>query len=259
MELYTLLIFCLAVGLGSYVQSVTGFAMGLVVLAIIVAGQAIEIVVITAVTSLLALLNVVLALRGQLMHVNRRGWTLLCAGQLPAIWIGVWLLGVLAQGAIAALEAILGAFVVVGSLSMLLRPEANRVLSPPWAWLAGGAAGGILGGLFSASGPVMGWFAYRQPLATPAIRATLLACFAITTSTRTVVVGLDGGLTGDVWAFVLLGVPLVFLGTWAGRRFRPSSELGVKRFAFATLCGIGVWITARSAGLLAPIFVNLGH
>ena len=247
MELGALLTFCFAVALGSYVQSASGFAMGLIVLAITAATHAVEIVTITAVTSLLALLNVILALRGQLSNIQRRAWALLCLGQLPAIWVGVALLGALAADALRVLETILGCFVVAGSLSMLLRPEVKQTLSPGWAWIAGGGAAGILGGLFSASGPVMGWFMYRQPLPVAAIRATLLACFAITTSTRTVIVGVDGGLTQSVWILFGIGLPLVFIGTWAGRRYRPGSEVGMKRSAAAALLLMGVCILVRSA------------
>ena len=246
MDFSTLLIFCVAVSFGSYVQSATGFAMGLVVLAITTVTQAVPIVTITAVTSLLALLNVALALRGQYGHLQRRGWALLCIGQVPAIWLGVGLLDALSKDALNVLELVLGAFIVAGSLSMLLRPAAKAEVSPAWAWITGGAAGGILGGLFSASGPVMGWFVYRQPIGAAAIRATLLGCFAVTTSVRTVVVGVDGGLTRAVWLFVLLGVPLVLLGTWAGRRFRPRSEAGMKRLAFGLLLVAGVWILFRA-------------
>lgn len=246
MELATLLIFCFAVGLGSYVQSASGFAMGLVVLAVIGTTQAIEIVTITAVTSLLALLNVILALRGQLTQVQRRQWALLCVGQLPAIWVGVTLLEVLAADALRVLEAVLGAFVVAASLSMLLRPQAQKTLSPGWAWVAGGAAGGVLGGLFAASGPVMGWFVYRQPLPVAEIRATLLACFAVTTSVRTVLVGWDGGLTRNVWLYFAVGVPMVVVGTWAGRRFRLGTDAAMKRAAFVALLAMGLWILVRS-------------
>jgi uncharacterized membrane protein YfcA len=251
MDMLTILVFCCAVVLGSYVQAATGFAMGLVVLAIVAGSRSVDIVTITVVISLLALLNVAFALRGQTAHVERRCWLLLCAGQLPAIWVGLTLLEILAQGAVRLLELILGAFVIAGSLSMLLRPEAQRQLSPAWAWVAGGAAGGVLGGLFSASGPVMGWFAYRQPLAAEAVRATLLACFAVTTTTRTALVAVDGGLTRDVWAFVALAVPLVLLGTWAGRRFRPQSDAGLRRSAFVLLLLIGLWIFFRSVRSLS--------
>ena len=95
----------------------------------------------------------------------------------------------------------------------------------------------------------MGWFNYRQPLPVAAIRATLLCGFAMTTSVRSVLVGLEGGLTGEVWLLTGLALPMVVLGTWAGRTFEPPvSELAMKRLAFAVLLVMGIWILLR-AGL----------
>ena len=94
----------------------------------------------------------------------------------------------------------------------------------------------------------MGWFNYRQPLPVAAIRATLLCSFAMTTSVRTVLVGVNGGLTGEVWLLTGLALPVVVLGTWAGRTFEPPvSELAMKRLAFAVLLVMGVWILLRAA------------
>ena len=36
-------------------------------------------------------------------------------------------------------------------------------------------------------------------------------------------------------ATLVLGVPLVLAGTWAGRRYRPGTEAGMKRSAAAAL------------------------
>jgi len=246
-EPWVVAVFCLAVGLGSYVQAVTGFALGFVVLSIIALSHALDMRTITAVISLLALLNVLVALRGQIGQIHRRSWGLLCLGQVPAIWVGVAWLDTLAAEHVRLLEAMLGAFVVIGSLSMLMRPQTRPEPSRPVAWVAAGAAGGLLGGLFSASGPVMGWFAYRQPLLVAQIRATLLACFAVTTTTRTLVVGLNGGLTSAVWLYVGVGVPLVLLGTWAGLRWRPTTQRGMRRVAFTTLLAMGAWLLVRAA------------
>jgi uncharacterized protein len=132
---------------------------------------------------------------------------------------------------------------------MLLRPRPLARLSRPWACVAAGFWGGLLAGLFSASGPVLGWFAYRQPLTVAAIRTTLLAGFAFTTSLRTVVVGAGGGLTAEVWVLFLTGLPLVLAGTWAGRSLPPPvSEATLKRLAFALLLLMGCWSVARGIG-----------
>ena len=133
------------------------------------------------------------------------------------------------------------------SLSMMLRPVPKQRLSPPWACVGAGLAGGLLGGMFAASGPVMGWFNYRQPLSVAEIRATLLACFALSTTLRSVIVGFGGGLTREVWMLALLALPLVVLGTWAGGRFAPPlSEATLKRCAFGLLLLMGCWTVARA-------------
>ncbi|MEQ8857151.1 MAG: sulfite exporter TauE/SafE family protein [Pseudomonadales bacterium] len=247
MDLFTLTVFLLVTAVGSYVQAVTGFAMGMIIIAVVVGGGLLPVPLITAVVSLLALVNVVLALRGHGHHLQRRLFGWMAAGMLPAIAVGVWLLGRLDAGATWLLELLLGVFIVVGSLSMLLRPRPRESVSAPWAAWTAGFSGGLVGGLFAASGPVMGWFNYRQPLTVAEIRTTLLASFALTTSFRTLAVGVSGGLTREVWTLFAVGLPLVLLGTWAGRRFPPAvSETALKRLAFALLLLMGGWSIARA-------------
>ncbi len=243
MDGWILAVFLLSVVVGSYVQAVTGFAMGMIVIAVMVGMHLVDVPLITAVASLLSLANVALAIRGQLHHVHWQLFGWLAVGLLSAIWLGVALLNYLNESALWILELLLGAFTALGGLSMLLRPEAKTRISRPWACFSAGVGAGVVGGLFSASGPVMGWFNYRQPLEVAEIRATLFGCFAVSTSTRTLVVGMDGGLTGDVWLLTLLGLPVVLLGTWAGREFSPPvSSLNMKRIAFGMLVSMGVWI-----------------
>lgn len=247
MDGWVLAVFLLSVLVGSYVQVVTGFAMGMIVIAVMVGSHLVDVPLITAVASLLSLVNVVLALRGQLHRVHWRLFGWLAVGQLSAIWAGVALLDYLNASALRILELLLGAFTVLGGLSMLLRPEPKTQVSRPWACFSAGVSAGIVGGLFSASGPVMGWFNYRQPLEVAVIRATLFGCFAVSTTTRTLVVGMDGGLTGDVWLLTLFGLPTVLLGTWAGRELAPPvSSAAMKRIAFSMLVSMGVWIVVNA-------------
>ncbi|MFV2089225.1 MAG: TSUP family transporter [Pseudomonadales bacterium] len=237
------LIFLAAVFTGSYVQSVTGFAMGMIVIAVVGASGVISLPVLTAAASLITMVNVVVALQGHTRHIDWRIFLLLGAGQIPAIGFGVWLLTQLDREAQWLLELLLGSFITLGSLSMMLRPHPLKQVSPSWACLGAGIAGGVVGGMFSASGPIIGWFNYRQPLGLVVIRATLLCSFALTTTTRTIVVGAQGGLTADVLWLSLVAIPLVVLGTWLGRELPPPvSETTMKRLAFGLLLIMGVWI-----------------
>ena len=67
-------------------------------------------------------------------------------------------------------------------------------------------------------GPDQGWFVYRQPMPVAELRATLLACFAVSTPVRTAY-GAGGGLTADVWTLAGLSLPVVLLAAWLGRKF----------------------------------------
>ncbi|MEZ5552738.1 MAG: TSUP family transporter [Pseudomonadales bacterium] len=237
------LIFLGAAFIGSYVQAVTGFAMGMIVIAVAGASGLIGLPVLTAAASIISLVNIVFALKGHTGSLHRPLVFWLALGQIPAIGVGVWLLTVLDRNLQWLLQLLLGGFLIAGCLSMLLRPKPITRVSPPWAALTGGLAGGLIGGLFAASGPVIGWFCYRQPLSLPAIRASLLAFFALTSSSRTLIVGVQGGLTAEVLLLSMVAIPLVVLGTWLGRENPPPvSDEVLKRVVFALLLLMGCWI-----------------
>lgn len=241
-------VFLGSVFVGSYVQAVTGFAMGMIVIAVVGASGLIPLPVLTAAASLITMVNVVLALKGHTQSIDRRIFLWLGAGQIPAISVGVWLLTRLDQDARSMLELLLGLFITIGCLSMMIRPRPLTRPSPGWACLAAGIAGGVVGGMFSASGPIVGWFNYRQPLPLMVIRATLLCSFALTTSTRTLVVGVQGGLTAEVLTLSAVAIPLVVAGTWLGRELPPPlAENTLKQSAFALLLLMGVWIIVGAA------------
>ena len=70
----------------------------------------------------------------------------------------------------------------------------------------------------------------------------------LTTGTRTVLVGIEGGLTRPVLSYALIGLPVVVLGTWLGNNFAPPvSEDSIKRMAYALLLVMGVWILGSAA------------
>lgn len=247
MDADALTVFLLLVLLGTYVQSVTGFAMGMIITATVGGSMLVPLPVLTAVVSLLSLLNVCLALRGEWRQIHRPLFVWLALGQVPAIGLGLWLLLTLDAAAQHWLYLALGAFVALGSLSMTLRPVSQPAVSKPLPTFIAGVAGGLVGGLFSASGPVMGWFNYRQPLSLRIVRATLLSCFFVTTSVRTLLVGGHGGLTQEVWTLAAWAVPVVVVGTWLGKHWPPPlAETTMKRGAFALLLVMGIWIVANA-------------
>jgi uncharacterized membrane protein YfcA len=247
MTVIAILLFVAAAFIGSYVQSVAGFAMGLLVIAIMGAAGVMSLPMVAAAVSLISLVNVVLSLRGRMIHLHRPLFGWIVAGQVLAIAPGLWLVTLLDATAERALGVLLGLFVTCGALGMLLRPHPRGSVSKPASSFVAGVAGGLLAGMFAASGPVLGWFGYRQPLPLDVIRATLLCCFGVSTSLRTVLVGFSGGLTPDVMLLAGLALPAVLLGTWLGRNLPPPwSEAGIKKAAFTLLLLAGMWTLARS-------------
>ena len=238
-----LLIFLLLVACAGYVQTVAGFAMGMILIAGSSALGLYSLPVSTAVISLVSMVNIGMALHGHYPRIYRRGAIWLIAGQVPFIVVGVALLHFLDATAERTLKLLLGGFIVLGCGAMMIRPRPRPGVSGAAGFFSAGVGGGLLGGMFSASGPVIGWFVYRQPLPVAEIRATLLMAFAAATLFRTIVVGVDGGLTRDVWVLTAWSVPIVLVTTWLGRRFPPAlAEEQLRRLAFTLLFAMGGWI-----------------
>ena len=249
-----LIIFLLISLLGSYIQAVAGFAMGMLIVAVAGGLRLVEIETLAAVVSILSLTNSALSLWGQTQHVHWRLFVWLAAGQLPALVLGLYFLDHLGANSRWLLELCLGLFLTMGALGMLLKPKPLQHVSASWvAWLTG-LCGGTLGGMFSASGPVLGLFGFSQPLPLNVIRATLLSSFLLVTSSRTLMVGWRGELTEPVLLIVTMALPVVLIGTWWGRIFAPPvSDAALKRAAFWLILVMGVWVggTAVMSGTLA--------
>ena len=249
-----LIIFLLITLLGSYIQAVAGFAMGMLIVAVAGGLRLVEIETLAAVVSILSLTNSALSLWGQTQHVHWRLFVWLAAGQLPALVLGLYFLDHLGANSRWLLELCLGLFLTMGALGMLLKPKPLQHVSSSWvAWLTG-LCGGTLGGMFSASGPVLGLFGFSQPLPLNVIRATLLSSFLLVTSSRTLMVGWRGELTEPVLLIVAMALPVVLIGTWWGRIFAPPvSDAALKRAAFWLILVMGVWVggTAVMSGTLA--------
>jgi len=248
----TFVAFLVVALLGAFVQTVTGFALGMILIALAAGLELVSIPVLTATASLLSLANVCMALRGQTNNIHWGFWGFITLGQVPAIGLGLWLMLYLNNSAVVILQLLLGLFVLLGSISMMGRNVEIESPSKKPVRLIAGVAGGLCGGMFSASGPVMGWFFYRQPLAIEVIRPTLLACFGVTTSVRTLMLAVKGELNQEIAMLTLASLPMIVLGTWLGKKYaaRIAPEL-LRRGAFGLLTVMGVLITVRAVWALA--------
>lgn len=234
-------LFLMLVMLGAYVQTITGFAMGLLIMGGVTILNLAPIAFSAAVVSVLSLLNATLALRYSLKHINWKLVGYICAGLLPGLIIGYLVLGLLSDSAYIWLRRILGGVIIVAGVLLTLKPA-------PWKQQSGaipasftGIAGGIIGGMFSTGGAPIAFFMYRQPVEFNVVRATLLSVFVVTTFTRTVVVAVNGELTQDILAVSAIGIPLVLVTTVLARKLSPASaDPTVRKSVFVLLILIGI-------------------
>ena len=198
--------------------------------------------VLAILVSLLTSVNSLLSLRGNWSLIDVRFLFFLALGQFPAIVFGIGLLNFLESNEVWILKAILGSFLVLGGLLSFINPRPLKRISGRFTVFLAGILGGTLGGLFSASGPVLGLFAYSQPMPLAQIRATLLASFLFTTTARTAVVSFQGSIKPEILMLFLLALPIVLLGTFLGKKILPPvSESTTRRFAFSIILMIGFW------------------
>jgi uncharacterized membrane protein YfcA len=233
-------LFLLFVVAGAYVQTITGFAMGLVIMGGVTMLDLAPVAFSAGVVSLLSMVNTCLALRYSSKHIDWNIVRQLCIGLFPAMLLGIFVLDILSDTAYIWLRRLLGFVIILAGTLLILKPEPWKNRSGKITTSLFGVAGGLIGGMFSAGGPPLAFMMYRQPLDLNTIRATLLATFLVSTSGRTGVIVLDGQMTYEMMTVGALAIPLVLLTTIYARKVTPdNSEMLIRRFVFVLLILIG--------------------
>jgi len=240
MELTLLLPFLAIIFLGAYVQTVTGFALGMIVMGGVTAFDLAPVLFTSVIISLMALSNGLQALKGNWKELNREAVKYAFFGLVPALAAGVWLLTYMSSELDQLLRILLGATIIAGGLFIMLKPEPLKEPSGPVAFATAGAAGGFLAGMFSMAGPPLVFQFYRQPYSMKCIRLCLLMIFMFCSGLRTVMVGLQGELTLHMFIYAGICLPVVAAATWLGKKYPPPvSDTALRRIAFTLLIAIG--------------------
>lgn len=234
-------LFAAFVGLAGYVQTVTGFAFGLLVMGLVGMTGLIGIAEGAVAVSVLSLVNVATALLGHERHIDRRAFAAIAALGLPAVMVGFFVTDYLSAENTDALKLVLGAAILVSCIFLILRPAPQDSRSRGGTFAGFGLLGGLMGGLFSTSGPPLVYVLYRQPIDVRAVRDTLLVSFATFSSLRLSLVLGTGGAQPGTWLLCAVGVPAVFVGTKLARRLPPPwSAMTLRRMAFVLLMMSGL-------------------
>lgn len=245
--------FLAVVVVGVLVQTLTGFAMGLIIMVGVALFSIADIAFAAAVVSFISLVNALVAMRKGRHHVDWQlaGWML--AGLVPAMGLGLILLTYLSENYYELLRLLLGVVVILAGASLMVSPRPFEARSGNGSYFAFGAVGGVLAGMYSVGGPPIAYFAYRQPTSINTVRFSLLAIIAGSTVVRSVMVLFSGQMTLAIVTTSVITIPLVIVVTLiASRYMQLVPDRIIRVMVFLVLILAGGSLIADSLGLFHP-------
>lgn len=233
---------------GSYVQSITGFAFGLIVMSVAGLFSLVSLEIAAFSVSVLSLTNAATGLYGGVWKlVNAKNLIVYFVASTPMIVVGVYLLDYFGKNALNWLQLFLGITIILACLMSLIKPKQGAEPSRPWVYFLFGGISGIFGGLFATSGPPISYLMYRQPIAISVIRATLLSVFFVSNLLRIAIMGVGGQITVPMIWVSLVGLPCVFITSILAKRYPPEiSPQVIKRIALILLLLSGVSLSLKA-------------
>ena len=247
MDSWALLYFSMMVVIATAVQTITGFALGLILVALCTAFGVMSVIDCAAIVSLVSMMNTGLLLRRSYRDLNRGVVMAIMVGLIPTLLLGFYWLDQVGRDQVSLLRNIIGAMVLVAGTTLMLRPSPYSSLSAKPLFFGSGLIGGLFGGLFSAAGAPIAYLMYRQPLAISVIRSSLLAVFFLSTFVRAVTGGFAGHYTPDVLIKTLVAAPVMLVTTMLIEPTLPAiPDQAVRRLVFLCLMALGLYL------LLAP-------
>jgi uncharacterized membrane protein YfcA len=237
----------LCITLASYVQSLTGFAFGLIFLALVGVFDLIPVGVAANAVTLITLSQTFIHFREYPLTDD---WRVI----RPAIWpslmgvaAGLALLFWLSDSALYLLKMVLGVSVIGSAALLVMRFVPKAEIDAPGSFALTGLLAGLMGGLFSTAGPPLVYKLYRQPLSLPVIRQALLVMFGLSQLVRLGIVLVSGQFTPASLVYAVLAVPLVFLVTRGNRRYPLKlSSVAISRIAAGLLLMAGASLIATA-------------
>ncbi|MCJ8518837.1 putative membrane protein YfcA [Pseudorhizobium tarimense] len=240
MSIYQALAFMALAGLAAYVQTLTGFAFGLILMGAVGLTSIMPLQDAAVVTSVLTLVNASIMISKGWSEVLKKPLMLVLLSSLPSLVIGYLLIEHLAANGVVFLRILLGGIIIVSSLQLVMPPRREERQASDRSFVGFGVISGLMSGLFSTSGPPLVYHFYRQPLSLVAIRETLVAIFGVNALVRLGVVMADGTFPDPhYWPALFAAVP-VMAGTQLARRLPPPISAKYLRFiVFILLCASG--------------------
>jgi uncharacterized membrane protein YfcA len=226
----------LATVVGATIQGGIGFGMNLVTVPVL-ALVAPEALPVTAVV--LGVPISIAMLRHERAALDRPGITWIITGRIPGTVLGAW---VVATVTVAALQGLIGAFVLLFVLTSLVTPP---IPVRPDTQITSGVVSGITGTAAGIGGPPIALLYQHHP--GPTMRSTLAASFFAGTVLSLTTLAIARQVE---WGPLLLGAglaPLVVAGSYAGRRFHNLLDHGWMRPAVLVFAAISALVVIVDA------------
>jgi len=243
--------FLLCVAIATCAQSITGFALALILLGLTGLFELAPLADVANVATVMSLFTAAIALRGTHGSLD---WPIVRAtftGSVVGVAVGVALLAWLSSNVVMALRLLLGAVVIACAIIVLVRTHPLARRSSRASFQGFGFLSGVLGGLFSASGPPLVYQFYRQPLELDTVRDTLVATLAAGGVIRLAMVLASGQFGVRSLVLSALAVPLALAITWwLRRRPPPWPRETVLKLVCVLLVITGVGLIVPAVGAL---------
>jgi uncharacterized membrane protein YfcA len=237
MGLAPLVAFAGFAAVAAYVQTLTGFAFGLVMMGAIALVGLLPLPDAAAMVGMLTLVNATqMLIQGGWREIAHRELRLILLASLPSLLLGYALLEWLADTRADLLKIGLGVVIMMSSLQLAIRPAGLAKRSSDASFVGFGVISGLMSGLFATGGPPLVYHLFRQPMPHERIRETLVTAFGAAQVVRLVLVAASGNLPAMSPVALVLAVPTVMLMTYAARRWPPSlSQRTMRKIVFALL------------------------
>jgi len=241
----------LCLSAATLLQTLSGFGFGLLVVASFTLLDVLPLTATTFLVSLLGLVNSTTVVVKNRNAVKVPELKLMLYTGIPLMLLGFVLLEYMSAHLTQFLNFILGISILLCCALMLVKRKRTDRQSRSRSFLIAGGVSGLLGGLFSTSGPPLVFQCYKQAWSIEAIRSTLLAVFTIGGIVR-VGIALFGTLPDlDIMFLIAAAIPLVLLVTHFSRRLTPYVDAKWIRIIAITLLGVsGVSLVVTSAPTL---------
>jgi uncharacterized membrane protein YfcA len=247
-SLELILLMALFLGIATIMQTLSGFGFGLLVVASFTLLDVLPLTATTFLVSLLGLVNSTIVVIKNRNAVKIPELKLMLYTGIPLMLLGFVLLEYMSAHLTQLLNFILGISILLCCGLMLVGREKVNKESGRSSFLIAGGLSGLLGGLFSTSGPPLVFQCYKQSWSIEAIRSTLLAVFTISGLVRVGIATFGTLPEPDIMFLIAAAIPLVLLVTHFARKLTDYVDAKWVYIIAITLLGLsGVSLVATSA------------